>query len=277
MPEQRPGNRGLVAVRTALKITALNFRARLEYRSEFLMMVAIGALWQVSVLVFAGVLLTRFPGLGGWPSGAVLLIAGTRLLSHGLFVLFLGRVSSLTALVQRGSVDAYLLRPIPVYRQVQLSSFNVNAIGDLIVAGALFGYALSRVHLAWTAARGGYLLAAVVGGMFMEAAIMTAMSCAALHAPAAAYWTTWLEDLLATFGNYRLHILPRLARDTLVFALPIAFVSYFPVAVVTGNRAELGVPHLLAAAAPVVGVLSFLGSRLLWSMSLSRYKGVSTV
>jgi ABC-2 type transport system permease protein len=36
------------AVRIAWRITRLNFRAQLEYRSEFLMMIAIGAVWQVA-------------------------------------------------------------------------------------------------------------------------------------------------------------------------------------------------------------------------------------
>ena len=53
-------------MRIAWRVTRLNFRAQLEYRTEFLLMIAIGAIWQVSVIVFATVLLTRFTGMGGW-------------------------------------------------------------------------------------------------------------------------------------------------------------------------------------------------------------------
>jgi ABC-2 type transport system permease protein len=241
-------DRFVKAWRIALRITALNFRARLEYRAEFMLMVGIGAIWQISVLVFASVLLVRFPGMGGWTSGAVLLIASMRLLSHGLQVLLFGRTNWLTILVQEGMLDAFLLRPMPVYRQVQLAFFNTNAIGDLV--------------------------GAIIGGMLMEAAIMTVASAAAIHAPATLYWTMWLEELLGTFGNYPLHILPRLVRDAFIVVLPIAFIAYFPAAVLTGHAHGVGAPAILATAAPIVGLLTFIGSRLLWNWSLSHYKGM---
>jgi ABC-2 type transport system permease protein len=267
-------DRFVKAWRIALRITALNVRARLEYRAEFMLSVGIGAIWQISVLVFASVLLVRFPGMGGWTSGAVLLIASMRLLSHGLQVLLFGRATWLTILVQEGMLDGFLLRPMPVYRQVQLAFFNTNAIGDLAVAIILFVGALWRVEMDWTPARIAYLVCAIIGGMLMEAAIMTVASAAAMHAPATLYWTTWLEELLGTFGNYPLHILPRLVRDAFIVVLPIAFIAYFPAAVLTGHAHGVGAPAILATAAPIVGLFAFIGSRLLWNWSLSHYKGM---
>src|SRR5215211_7717456 len=151
----------LKALRIVWRITALNFRAQLEYRSEFLMMVAIGAIWQVSVIVFATVLLSRFTGMGGWDSSDVLLIPATRMLAHGLFVLFLGRMHGVGRFIQEGVIDTYLVRPMPVHRQLQLSFFPTNAIGDLTVAAGLMAGALARSDLDWTAPRITYLIVCV--------------------------------------------------------------------------------------------------------------------
>ncbi|MQY38609.1 hypothetical protein SRB17_66220 [Streptomyces sp. RB17] len=134
-------------LRIMWRITRLDVRAELEYRAEFLMNIAIGAIWQVSVIVFSTVLLTRFTGMGGWDSSDVLLIPATRMLAHGLFVLFLGRVHGLGHSIQEGRIDAYLLRPMPVHRQIQLQWFPTNAIGDLTVAAALMAGALGRSRL----------------------------------------------------------------------------------------------------------------------------------
>lgn len=261
------------ALRLVWRITALNLRARLEYRTEFLMSVGVGAAWQISVIVFATVLLTRFPGMGGWATSDVLLLASMRLLSHGLYVLFLGRVAGLSIIVQLGQLDAYLLRPLPVYRQVQLAFFNTNAIGDLLVATSIFVTALTVVEVDWTAARVAYLVIALAGGALMEGAIATAISSAALHTPATFYWSNWVDELMTAFGNYPLHILPALARDALTFLVPLAFVAYFPAAVLTGNLETLAVPAWLAIGAPALGLFAFVGSRLLWAASLRRYKG----
>lgn len=238
------------AVRIAWRITRLNFRAQLEYRTEFLMMIAIGAVWQVSVIVFATVLLTRFTGMGGWDSSDVLLIPATRMLAHGLFVLILGRVHGVGRFIQEGRIDAYLLRPLPVHRQVQLEYFPTNAIGDLTVAAGLMVGALGRSHLDWTAGRVSYLIAAVLGGMLLEAALFTVVAGASLRYPAADYWSRWLEELLGTFGSYPLNVLPRAVGGLLTYGLPLAFVAYLPAAVLTGHGHSTVVPYWLAAGSP---------------------------
>jgi ABC-2 type transport system permease protein len=262
-------------VRIAWRVTRLNFRAQLEYRSEFLLMIAIGAIWQVSVIVFATVLLSRFTGMGGWDSSEVLLIPATRMLAHGLFVLVLGRMHFIGRQIQEGKIDVYLVRPMPVHRQVQLAYFPTNAIGDLTVAAGLMAGALSRSHLDWTAGRISYLIAAVIGGMLLEAALFTLVACASLRFPAADYWGRWLEELLGTFGSYPLNVLPKAVGGFLTYGLPLAFVAYLPAAVLTGHGHDTGVPYWLAASSPLLGVLGYLGVRLLWRRSLAHYSGVN--
>jgi ABC-2 type transport system permease protein len=263
------------AVRIAWRVTVLNFRAQLEYRTEFLLMIAIGAIWQVSVIVFATVLLSRFTGMGGWDSSDVLLIPATRMLAHALFVLVLGRMHFIGRQIQEGRIDIYLVRPMPVHRQVQLAFFPTNAIGDLTVAVGLMAGALSRSHLDWTAGRVSYLIAAIIGGMLLEAALFTAVASAALRFPAADYWSRWLEELLGTFGSYPLNVLPKAVGGFLTYGLPLAFVAYFPAAVLTGHGHDTGVPYWLAAASPLVGVLAYVGARVLWKRCLGSYAGVN--
>lgn len=263
------------AWRLALRITALMLRAQLEYRVDFLLRVGVGVLWQTSIIVFASVLLTRFNGMAGWPADAVLLIVGVRMLGHGLYVLCFGRTFFMFHLVQDGKIDGYLLRPMPVHRQVQLSEFPSNALGDILVGISLFTAAVLRLHMAWTPAKGLYLGAAVCGAMLVEGAVFTALSAAALHYPAAYAWSSWSQELLETFGNYPLSILPGLMRAGFTWMLPLAFVAYFPAATLTGRTAGLGVPEALAAASPAVGLGLYVASRLLWNASLRRYSGVN--
>lgn len=258
-----------------VRIVALNFRAEFEYRANFWMQVGYGVLWQASIIVFVTVLLGRFPGLDGWPSRAVLLIAAMRMLSHGVFVICFDRVTELANLVQEGRIDGYLLRPMPVYLQVQLSSFPSNAIGDLLVGISMFAWAVERVGIAWTPLRIGYLTAGLSGGVFMEAAIFTALSCLHLHVPAAKSWSYWTEELMSTFGNYPLRFLPGIVNGAFTFVLPLAFVAYLPAAVLTDRTGSLGVPAVIAVAAPAIGLAAYVGSRCLWRLSLRHYTGVN--
>ena len=101
-----------------LRITRLNLKAQTAYRGEFILGAAFGLVWQGSMILFAGVLLLRFPGLGGWKQGDVLLIASMRLISYSLYVGLFSNIGRLSLYVQEGRMDGFLLRPMAVYRQL---------------------------------------------------------------------------------------------------------------------------------------------------------------
>lgn len=258
----------------AWRFIKLSLKTGFEYRADFLLMIGVGAIWQTTVLVFATVLITRFPGMGGWSPGDVLLIAAIRMTGHALAATFFMGAREVGWLTQEGQIDAFLLRPLPVYRQVILSHFHVPVIGDLVIAVILLCMALSRLTLQWTPWRIAYLIVAVIGAMLLEAAVQTFLGSFGLRHPAIHQWQEWAEELMSTFGNYPLHILPNLARAVFIFGLPIAFSAYFPAAVLTGHSGQLPVPAWLAAASPVVGCLLYLASRAAWSVQLRRYESI---
>jgi ABC-2 type transport system permease protein len=263
------------AWKVASSIAAASLRAELEYRANFLLSVLLGVAWQASVLVFATVLLGSFPGMSGWPRHAVLLLASMRMLSHGLYAIIFDRSEYLPAMIQDGRLEAFLLRPMPVYRQVQLAALPVNALGDLLVGCSMFGWAVAAISLHWTPLRAGFLAGAVAGGVLVEAAIWTTLASFLLRFPATSAWYAWIEELLGTFGNYPLSFLPRLAARAFTFVLPLAFIAWLPAAVLTGRAHGLTVPPVVAAAAPVIGLAAFLCSRLLWTAGLGRWTGVT--
>jgi ABC-2 type transport system permease protein len=262
------------AWRVALRICGLNFQAQTQYRIDFAGSILMGIVWQSSVLVFVGIVLTRFPGIGGWDAGGVLLIAAIRLLSHGLQTAIFSPLWWVGDQVGEGLLDIYLVRPLPVYRQVLLSRFPVNAIGDFVGGLLLFGLALSRLQLDWTPARIGYLVAAVIGGVGVEAALATLLASASVLVMIGRAPFQWLDTVLGSFGNYPLRILPVPARQILTFVIPIAFVGYLPAAVLTGRAGTTGVAPWLAYGAPVVGVALYIGARLVWHCALRRYGSV---
>ena len=260
--------------RTALRITAVSFRARTQYRGDFITALAMGLAWQTSVFVFATVILTRFPGLGGWTSGGVLLIVAIRMLSHGGMVLVFNSLLMIPYIVQQGSLDGYLIRPMPVYRQILLYTFPLNALGDSFSALLLFAFAIARVHLAWTPPMVVYLVAAVIGGVLLEAAIQTFVSILAFRFTMPIAVFMWFDRMIATFGNYPFSILPLAARAVLTYLLPVAFVAYLPAAVLTGRVASTGVPEWLAYASPAAGPLLYILARWAWYRALRHYESV---
>lgn len=50
----------------------------------------------------------------------------------------------------------------------------------------------------------------------------------------------WIDDIMATIGNYPLSILPVVLRGIFTYVLPLAFVAYFPVLVLLDREPEHG-------------------------------------
>jgi ABC-2 type transport system permease protein len=258
--------------RVVRKVTALNLAARMEYRADFIVSVLFGIIWQTSTLMFASVLLTRFKnGLGDFPSSGVLLIIGLRLLSHGLYVLVFSNLGRLPRLVDEGRMDGYFLRPVPVFTQLLISEFNVNAIGDILVGASTLGFAVAFVDVHWTVLNSLYLAAAVLGGFLIEGALQLVLSCLLLRSPGSRVLGSWVDELMSTFGNYPLSIVPKVVQGLFTFLLPLAFVAYFPSEVVLGIAPKHGAMSVVVHWSPVVGFVLFLVARRVCNYSLRHY------
>jgi ABC-2 type transport system permease protein len=258
--------------RIALRITRMNARARLAYRGDAVTSIAFGIAWQSSVLVFATVLLSRFPGLGGWTSGGVVLIFGIRLLCHGVYGVVFQSLLQIPFLLEQGYFDGYLVRPMPVYRQVLLVMFPISALGEVLSGLFLFAIAIARAHLHWTPLMALYLVAALIGGVLLEAAVQTVLAAQAFNhsVPFAVYM--WFDRMIQTFGNYPFSIFPLAVRALMTYVLPIAFIAYLPAAVLTGRVAATGMPAWLVYASPAVGPLLYVLARYGWYRGLQRYE-----
>ena len=262
-------------LRIVRRATAINIGARAQYPVDFSMDILFGIVWQTSTLAFAAVLITRFSGLGHFPAGGVLLIVGMRLVAHGFYTMIFGAMSvQLSTLIEEGRFERFLLRPVSVLTQVLISRFQINAFGDLAVGITMAVIALTHVAIAWTPAKAVYLVLAIAGGVLVEAAVQLAIACLMLRSPSALMVGGFLDDMMATFGNYPLSILPALLRGVFTFVLPVAFIAYFPTLVLLGKAHELGGDAWMAYWSPAVGLVLFLLAKRLWNWSLRHFQSV---
>jgi ABC-2 type transport system permease protein len=260
-------------MRVVRRATALNLRARAQYRADFVLSVLFGIAWQTATLAFVATLLGRFTGgLGDVPSAGVVLIVGMRLLGHALYVLCFSSLNWLAQMVDEGRIDGFRLRPLPVFTQVLLYQANVNAFGDL-VAGAsalVVGISLAPVH--WTAGAVAYLVGALVGGTLLESAIQVAVSSMLLRSPSTRSIGSWIDQVMVTFGNYPLSILPNVVQGLLTWVFPLAFVAYFPAMVLLGLAPTTGPMAVVERCAPLLGPVVFVLAVAVWNRSMRTYQ-----
>jgi ABC-2 type transport system permease protein len=251
---------------------AASVRGALQYRANFLILVAMGLIYQGTGFAFIWVVLARFEALGGWALGEIAFLYGLRLLMHALSFLLSGNIRQLDHQIRRGEFDRYLIRPLSPLRQVLSQGVQVNAFGDLLGGIALFLAATTLTTLDWTPATLLYLVFAILGGALIELALDLMIATLALRVLNTESLFFVLDTFFSEFGNYPLKIFGGTVQFLLTFGLPLAFMAYFPATVLLGRTGELSVPAVFAYGAPCAGVAWMVLAVCLFRSELRAYQ-----
>ena len=252
----------MAAIGIALSMWGASLRSELQYRANFVIQIVMGVIWQCTGFAFIWVVLARFHAVAGWALGEVAFLYGLRLIMHALMGTLTGELFALEWKVRQGEFDRYLVRPVPPLLQIMCQRIFVSIFGDLLGGLALFVVASTLVTVDWTPLALLYLALALIGGALVELALRLLFSSFAFRFLSANAFMGLIDTLFSNFGNYPLKIFGSVLEFLLTFGLPLAFMAYFPAAVLLGRTGELSVSPLFAYGAPLAGVL-WLGLALL--------------
>ena len=255
-----------------LSLWLASVRSGLQYRANFLLLVAMGLIYQGTGFAFVWVVLSRFETVGGWTLGQIAFLYGLRLLIHAIGFLVSGQIRELDDQIRHGDFDRYLIRPLSPLRQIISQGVQVNVFGDLLGGLGLFLAALTMVNITWTMAAVVYLVLAIIGGALLELGLDLMIATLALRVLNVQSLFFVLDTFFSDFGNYPLKIFGGTVQFLLTFGLPLAFMAYFPAAVLLGKTGELSVPHALAISAPLVGLCWFALAVALFRHELRSYQ-----
>ena len=245
----------MAAIGLALSMWVASVRSELQYRANFLIMVLMGIVYQCTGFVFIWVVLSRFQAIAGWTLGEVAFLYGLRLLMHALNGSVTGGLYSLEWQVRQGDFDRYLVRPTPPLLQLLCHQVHISIFGDLLGGIVLFVAATSLVTVDWTGPALLYLVLAIIGGALIEMALRVLFSSLSFRFLSSNSFMFLLDTVFSNFGNYPLRIFGSVLEFLLTFGLPLAFMAYFPTAVLLGRTGELRVSPIFAYGAPLVGVI----------------------
>jgi ABC-2 type transport system permease protein len=268
--------RGRRNVRLVRSMLAVDLRGRMQYRGDFAIWIVLGVLFQIAALVFVAVVVTHFGGIGGWSLAEVLLIVGIRLTAHAIFEMVFGNVGRVSWMVRDGWFDRLLVRPASPLLQVIGTSFHVNGFGDLLVGLLALGAALPDVGIGQPVLAALQIIVVVVGSMLLEAGLQLALASTAFWFVRTDSLGWWLDDWGNTFSNYPVTVFPLVARFLLTWILPLALLGFFPAAAIMGRAGDVPFTPLLAWGAPVVGLLAFLGARIIWRVGIDHHRSTGT-
>jgi len=259
-----------------LALAAASLRSEFQYRTNAIMSVIGGILYQLTGFLVVWIIVDRFNTIGGWSLAGITFLYGMRLTSHGIFYLLFSQMFELDRVLITGEYDRFLVRPISPLLQLFTRKLRVNCFGDLIGGAALLGFAARGIEIDWSPLAILYLLLAVVGGALVEGAVQIALGSLSFRFLNTVAARTTVNEVFNQYGNYPQRILPTLLQYVLTFGLPVAFVAYFPASLLLDQRGEAIVPAPLAWSAPLVGLGLFLVALQVWRRASRGYQSSGT-
>ena len=266
--------RDRIAITLALGLASL--RSEFQYRANALSSVLGGILFQITGFVVVWIIVDRFNQIGGWTLSEMTFLYGMRLTSHGIFYLCFSQMFELDGVLISGEYDRFLVRPLSPLVQLFTRKLRVNCFGDLIGGIALLAVATPRVDIAWTPLAAAFLVLAVIGGALVEGAVQVTLGSLSFRFLNLIAVRAMVNEVFNQYGNYPQKIFPTGLQLVLTFALPVAFVAYFPASVLLERTNEIIVVPWLAAVAPLVGLALYLVALRIWQRASRGYQSAGT-
>jgi ABC-2 type transport system permease protein len=184
-----------------------------------------------------------------------------------------GHLDELPTYLRSGTLDAMLLRPLPVLAQLVTSDVSLRRLGRAAVAVVVLVVALPLAVDRWSAGAAAMLVMAPFTGAMVFGSLFVA-------AAGAQFWLVEGSELTNafTYGSsyvsaYPASVLHVAVRSFFTFVVPAAFTAYLPTLVITGQPGPPGLPAGLGWFTPLVAALAVAVGLAIWRAGLRHYSG----
>ena len=260
------------------RLISIRIRAQLQYRGSFLLGLVATAIGSAAGFGTLALVLQRFDTIAGWTLGEVAFLYGTVEVAFGLTEILFGGFDPdvFGPMVQRGSFDQLLLRPVNITFQVLGSDFVLRRLGKIAQGLFIFCVALALAGVRWTLGKIVYLplvvasLTAFFGGLFIIGSTTT-------------FWTVKRIEVINifTYGgsemmSYPMHIYAKWMRRFFTYIIPAIFLSYCPALYLLDKPDPLNMPAFAPFLSPVAGFGVLAVALAFWRFGIRHYTSTGT-
>ncbi|MCI0397718.1 MAG: ABC-2 family transporter protein [Chloroflexi bacterium] len=258
------------SLRLYFKFIGIAFRARLEYRSDFLVGVVGVLVLNLTNLTLIWVLIAHFRTLGTWSYWEIVMLYSMWLLGHSVYAVFFWHLSELEVDILSGRFDQYLVRPCSPLLQFLGREVNYFGVGDILFATTAFSLAYRNLALDWSAGQWLFFMVSLLAGLIIETSITWIAGSLSfwLGRSKAIHWIAMRFSGLTQ--NYPLDIFGQWFRLFITGFLPVAFMNYYPLTVLLGKPNAFGVASL-GFLSPLVAMILLALAALVWRRGIASY------
>jgi ABC-2 type transport system permease protein len=258
-----------------MALAGASIRAQMQYRTVFIVRIFVDFALLIADFAPVWILVHHFGALQGWTLAELALLYGMVSVSWGIVEGGLRGFENFGPFLIEGTVDRWLLRPRSVILQVASHVFEIRKVGRILQGVLVLGLAIVWLELSLTAL--GWIVFGVAGGIIFFAGIV-------IGGAATQFWTLGhtaeLQNMLTYGGSaaltYPMSVYSRWFRRVLTYAVPLAFVNYFPAVAALGRTHSEGWPEWVPWLSPLFCSAVLLVGLQAFAVGLRRYESTGS-
>jgi ABC-2 type transport system permease protein len=251
-------------------------RSQTSYRASFLVEFFASAVFTGVDLLTVIVLFGVTNSLGGFPFVTAFLMASLANLGFATASLFVGNVDNLRDGIRTGQLDALLVRPLGLLRQLLATDFELRRVGRAAQSLIALVVAASLAHVPWSWRTGLLLVVSPLAGAVFFAAVFVSVGTVSFWWIDSNEFSNSFTDGGKDFTSYPITVYGEVFRRLFAFGLGFAFVAYYPVLAITGQPDPLGLPSWVGWLSPVVAACAAAIASMIWRIGIRHYRSTGS-
>ena len=263
-------------MRRALKIyrilVAQNLKRLMEYKADFLTGAVSFLIDQAIGIAFIFIIFSQIPQLAGFTFEQIVFIYGFSQIPKGLDHLLTDNLWCVGYfIVRKGDFDKYLTRPINPLFHVIAETFQIDAVGELVVGICLMIYAAPSAGLYITPLSVILFILVIPFSALIYTAIKIGTAAVAFWIKSSGFIIQMVYGM-NEFAKYPTTIYSNFIKLIVTFVIPFAFTGYYPcLYFLTGEN-----PLFNIGCTVLIAVIFFAISLVIWHKGLSAYESAGS-
>lgn len=253
-----------------IKVSVQNLAA---YRFDLVVRAFVSLMHLASELAVVWTIFSNTQSLRGWSWQQMLVMVGVfRMIAGGIRILIVPNMRKVLEEIMDGTLDFVLLKPVNSQFLISIREVVVWRIVDVIFGLAIIVLGCIKCQADVS------LCTAILFGVMLGAGFVIVYSLW-LMITTTCFWFIRIQNIEMIFwnvfeaGRFPINIYPQGLQFTLTFIFPLAFITYYPAAAMTGDTGKMSAYTPLLAV--VLAAAMFFASCRLWAFGLQRYSGAS--
>ena len=251
---------------TYARLITAQFRSITEYPADFWTMISVALIQQAAQIAFIAVVFAQVTTIDGWGFSEMLLLIGFMVLTDSVTEVGWDGMWTVGRKIVDGGLDYAVVRPAPVMMQIGASAIGMQSAANLTTGATMIAIGWSGAGIAPSMIPAAILL--FLCAVVVQLTVITTANCINFWIKGPSPVFAWLtSQAQETATRFPLTIYPKAVRTLLTWAVPLAFVNYIPVQILTGD-----LPAWWLAIPPAVALVLFAVTVLVAKAGLARYE-----